>query len=66
MAVVFPAAWIIGAAVVVMVNAALLRLYLLRRDRNRPGGFTGPGRVGINTLGGRAAGGVGEMRGHAE
>jgi uncharacterized protein YybS (DUF2232 family) len=32
MAVVFPAAWIIGAAVVVMVNAALLRLYLLRRD----------------------------------
>jgi uncharacterized protein YybS (DUF2232 family) len=32
MAVVFPAAWIIAAGVVVMVNAALLRLYLLRAD----------------------------------
>jgi uncharacterized protein YybS (DUF2232 family) len=31
-AVVFPAVWIIGAAVLVLVNAALLRLYLLRRD----------------------------------
>jgi uncharacterized protein YybS (DUF2232 family) len=31
-AVVFPAAWIIGAAVVVLANAALLRFYLLRRD----------------------------------
>jgi uncharacterized protein YybS (DUF2232 family) len=31
-AVVFPAVWIIGAAVVVIANAALLRLYLLRRD----------------------------------
>ena len=31
-AVVFPAAWIIGAAVLVLSNAALLRLYLLRRD----------------------------------
>jgi Predicted membrane protein (DUF2232) len=32
LAVVFPAAWIIGAAVLVAVNAALLRLYLARRD----------------------------------
>jgi uncharacterized protein YybS (DUF2232 family) len=31
-AVVFPAVWIIGAAVLVLANAALLRLYLLRRD----------------------------------
>jgi hypothetical protein len=31
-AVVFPAVWIIGAALVVIANAALLRLYLLRRD----------------------------------
>ncbi|MGE5126766.1 MAG: DUF2232 domain-containing protein, partial [Betaproteobacteria bacterium] len=31
-AVVFPAVWIIGAAVLVIANAALLRLYLLRRD----------------------------------
>lgn len=30
--------------------------YLLRHDKNRPGGFAGPGRLGINTLGGRAAG----------
>lgn len=31
-AVVFPALWIIGAAGLVLANAALLRLYLLRRD----------------------------------
>src|SRR5512140_344831 len=31
-AVVFPAVWIIGAALLVIANAALLRLYLLRRD----------------------------------
>jgi hypothetical protein len=31
-AVVFPAVWIIGAAGVVIANAGLLRLYLLRRD----------------------------------
>ncbi len=31
-AVVFPAVWAIAAAVVVIANAALLRLYLLRRD----------------------------------
>jgi len=31
-AVVFPAAYMIGAAVTVLVNAGLLRLYLLRRD----------------------------------
>jgi len=28
--------------------------YLLRHDQNRPGGFTGIGRLGSNTLGGRA------------
>lgn len=32
LAVVFPAVWIIGAALAVIANAALLRLYLLRRD----------------------------------
>jgi uncharacterized protein YybS (DUF2232 family) len=32
LAVVFPGAWVIGAAVLVALNAALLRLYLLRRD----------------------------------
>jgi hypothetical protein len=32
MAVVFPAVWMIGAALVVIANAGLLRLYLLRRD----------------------------------
>jgi uncharacterized protein YybS (DUF2232 family) len=32
MAVVFPAAWIIAAAMVVIANAGLLRLYLRRRD----------------------------------
>jgi hypothetical protein len=32
MTVVFPAAWIIGAAVLVAVNAALVRSYLVRRD----------------------------------
>jgi hypothetical protein len=31
-AVVFPAVWIIGAAVLVIANAGLLRLYLLRKD----------------------------------
>jgi hypothetical protein len=30
--------------------------YLLRHDQNRPGGFTGIGRLGTNTLGGRAEG----------
>jgi uncharacterized protein YybS (DUF2232 family) len=32
LAVVSPGAWVIGAAVLVALNAALLRLYLLRRD----------------------------------
>jgi hypothetical protein len=32
LAVVFPAAWVIGAAMLVAANAAALRLYLLRRD----------------------------------
>jgi hypothetical protein len=30
--------------------------YLLRHDQNRPGGFSGPGRLSVNTVGGRAAG----------
>lgn len=30
--------------------------YVLRHDQNRPGGFTGAGRLGVNTFGGRAAG----------
>ena len=33
-----------------------VEVYLLRHDQNRPGGFIGAGRLGINTLGGRAAG----------
>jgi hypothetical protein len=32
LAIVFPAAWVIGAAALVAANAAVLRLYLLRRD----------------------------------
>ena len=32
LAVVFPGAWVIGAAVLVAANASVLRLYLLRRD----------------------------------
>jgi hypothetical protein len=32
LAIVFPAAWVIGAAVLVAANAAAIRLYLLRRD----------------------------------
>jgi hypothetical protein len=32
LAVVFPGAWVIGAAVLVAANAGVLRLYLLRRD----------------------------------
>jgi hypothetical protein len=32
LAVVFPAAWVIGAALLVAANAAVLRVYLLRRD----------------------------------
>ena len=32
LAVVFPGAWVIGAAVLVAANAAFVRLYLLRRD----------------------------------
>jgi len=35
-------------------SKSAIDLYLLRHDQNRPGGFTGKGRLGINTLGGRA------------
>ena len=31
-------------------------LYVLRHDRNRPGGFAGPGRLGVTAYGGRATG----------
>ena len=33
-----------------------VEVYLLRHDQNRPGGYTGVGRVGINTVGARATG----------
>jgi hypothetical protein len=39
-----------------LIPKAVVDLYVLRRDENRPGGFTGPGTLGINTFGGRAAG----------
>jgi hypothetical protein len=37
-------------------RGATLDIYGLRRDQNRPGGFPGPGRIGINTAGLRATG----------
>jgi hypothetical protein len=39
-----------------LIPNGTVEAYLLRHDQNRPGGFTGPGRLGINTLGGRATG----------
>jgi hypothetical protein len=39
-----------------LIPRGMLEAYLLRHDQNRPGGFTGQGRLGINTLGGRAVG----------
>jgi hypothetical protein len=45
--------------------------YVLRHDQNRPGGFTGIGNLGTNTLGGRAEGplparsSIADMRGSA-
>ena len=39
-----------------MIPKGTVDLYLLRHDQNRIGGFTGVGRLGIHTLGGRAEG----------
>ena len=39
-----------------VIPDGVVDIYALRRDQNRPGGFTAPGRLGINTVGGRAAG----------
>lgn len=39
-----------------VIPQGTVELYLLRHDQNRPGGFTAPGRLGHNTLGGRATG----------
>ena len=39
-----------------VIPQGTVELYLLRHDQNRPGGFTGSGRLGHNTLGGRAVG----------
>lgn len=39
-----------------IIPKGTVNLYLLRHDQNRPGGFTGVGRLGTNTLGGRAEG----------
>ena len=36
-----------------LIPKGTVDLYLLRHDQNRPGGFTGKGSLGINTLGGR-------------
>ncbi len=38
------------------IPKGLVETYVLRRDQNRPGGFTGVGTIGINTFGGRAVG----------
>lgn len=39
-----------------LFGQSTVEAYLLRHDQNRPGGFTGTGRLGVNTFGGRAAG----------
>jgi hypothetical protein len=39
-----------------MIPKGTVDFYLLRHDQNRPGGFTGVGRLGTNTLGSRAEG----------
>ena len=33
-----------------LIPKGLVDAYVLRRDQNRPGGFTGTGRLGINTF----------------
>jgi hypothetical protein len=39
-----------------IIPKSTVDFYLLRHDQNRPGGFTGVGHLGINTLGSRAEG----------
>jgi hypothetical protein len=39
-----------------LIPHGVVDAYVLRRDQNRPGGFTGVGTLGINTFGGRASG----------
>lgn len=39
-----------------VLRKGLADVYALRHDQNGPGGFTGPGRLGVNTLGGRLTG----------
>ncbi len=39
-----------------LIPKGTVEAYVLRRDQNRPGGFTGVGTIGINTFGGRAVG----------
>jgi hypothetical protein len=37
-----------------LIKYGVVDVYALRRDQNRPGGFTGAGTLAINTFGGRA------------
>jgi hypothetical protein len=39
-----------------LIPKGLAEFYLLRREQNRPVGFTGPGTLGVTTFGGRATG----------
>jgi Alginate export len=39
-----------------LIPHGVVEAYVLRRDQNRPGGFTAAGTLGINTFGGRATG----------
>jgi hypothetical protein len=39
-----------------LIPNGTVEAYFLRHDQNRPGGFAGTGRLGINTVGGRAVG----------
>jgi hypothetical protein len=39
-----------------LVPKGLAEFYVLRREQNRPGGFTGAGTLGVTTVGGRATG----------
>ena len=42
-----------------LIQKGTVEAYYLRHNQNRPGGFTAPGSLAINTWGGRAAGPVG-------
>jgi hypothetical protein len=39
-----------------LIPKGLAEFYVLRRDQNRPGGFTGVGTLGVTTFGGRGTG----------